>query len=386
MELITTTKALSAATRKLAGSEFVTVDTEFIRETTYWPELCLIQMAVPGYEVMVDALARGIDLEPFFDLMADENVTKVFHAGRQDIEIVFHRGNLIPHPVFDTQIAAMVCGFGESVSYEQLVSEITGKKIDKTSRFTDWRQRPLSEKQLAYALADVTHLIEVYKHLKDELERENRSHWLQGEMEVLTARSTYDIRPEDVWLRLKSRLRKPSEFAVMRAVAAWREHEAKRRNLPRRRVLKDEAINEIAQQAPATPAALAKLRTTPRGWEKSAAAAEVLKAVKGALALPPDQMPKAPKRRSAPNGAGAAAELLKVLLRMSSEKSGVAAKVLATSDDIEEIAANGEDAKVAALNGWRREVFGDAAIRLVRGEIALRYDDGKVEIVDGLSG
>lgn len=386
MHLISTTDALAEATAGLAKSDFVTVDTEFIRETTFWPELCLIQMAAPGVEVMVDALAPDIDLAPFFELMADETVIKVFHAARQDIEIVFHRGGLIPHPVFDTQIAAMVCGFGDSVSYDQLVQRITGKTIDKTSRFTDWRRRPLSDKQLAYALADVTHLIDVYEHLSAELKRENRAHWLEGEMEVLTARETYDLHPNDAWHRLKKRLKKPSELAVMRSVAAWREREARARNVPRGRVLKDDAIYEVAQQQPRDQASLARLRAIPKGWERSGNAGGLLDAVNEALALPADQMPRAPKMKRPPNGAAAAAELLKVLLRMTSEEFGVAAKVLASSDDIDKLAAEGDKAQIPALNGWRREVFGDPALKLVRGEIALRYDKGKVAVVEERSG
>jgi ribonuclease D len=382
MKLITTTKELEAAARDMARADFVAVDTEFIRETTYWPELCLIQMATPDQELMVDALAGDLDLQPFFELMGDERITKVFHAARQDIEIIFHRGNLIPHPVFDTQVAAMVCGFGESVSYEQLVQRITGERIDKSSRFTDWRRRPLSDRQLAYALADVTHLRDVYRHLKDELDRENRVHWLADEMDVLTARETYDIDPDEVWTRLKNRLRKPSELAVMRAVAAWREREARKRNVPRRRVLKDEAIQEIAQQQPTDVAGLAELRTTPKGWERSGAAAELIQAINEALALPRERMPKVERQNGGGNGTGAAAELLRVLLRLIAEQYGVATKVLASSSDIDEIAARGEQAKVAALGGWRREVFGEPALKLVRGEIALAYDQGKVRIVE----
>ena len=385
MNLIETTAALKTATEELAKSDFVTVDTEFIRETTFWPELCLIQMAAPGIEVMVDALADDIDLAPFFSLMADESVLKVFHAARQDIEIVFHRGGLIPHPVFDTQVAAMVCGFGDSVSYDQLVQRITGNTIDKSSRFTDWRRRPLSDKQLTYALADVTHLIDVYRHLAAELERENRAHWLEGEMEILTARETYDMHPDDAWNRLKKRLRKPVELAVMRSVAAWREREARSRNVPRGRILKDDAIYEIAQQQPKDQAALGRLRSIPRGWERSGNASGVIDAINDALSLPRDQMPIVPKLKRPPNGAAAAAELLKVLLRMVSEESGVAAKVLATSDDIDKLAADGENAQIAALSGWRREVFGDPALQLVRGEIALRYDNGKVTLVPAAS-
>ncbi|MBN9074078.1 MAG: ribonuclease D, partial [Rhizobiales bacterium] len=257
MHVITGQQELEETIARFEASPFVTVDTEFIRETTFWPELCLIQIAAPdGLSALVDPLAPGIDLAPFFRLMANEAVTKVFHAARQDIEIVVHLGNLVPHPIFDTQIAAMVCGFGDSVSYDQLVQKLTGEHIDKTSRFTDWRYRPLSDKQLTYALADVTHLVKVYETLKAELEREGRSHWLNEEMKVLADRETYDPHPENAWKRLKMRLRKPVELAIVQSVATWREREARERNVPRGRVLKDDAIYEIAQQQPRYQAAL----------------------------------------------------------------------------------------------------------------------------------
>ncbi|MCX8567883.1 MULTISPECIES: ribonuclease D [Hyphomicrobiales] len=382
MHVITTQEELETAVAALEKSNFVTVDTEFIRETTFWPELCLIQMAAPGVSALVDPLAPGLDLAPFFRLMGNEAVTKVFHAARQDIEIIFHLGNLIPHPVFDTQVAAMVCGFGDSVSYEQIVQKVTGGRIDKSSRFTDWRHRPLSEKQLDYALADVTHLIGVYEHLKTELERENRAHWLNEEMEVLTSRDTYDPHPEDAWKRLKMRLRKPQELAIVQAVAAWREREARDRNVPRGRVLKDDAIYEIAQQAPRDATALSRLRTTPKGWERSSPAASLLAVVNAALDIPRDQMPRLPKTFQPPEGSSAAAELLKVLLRLVSEKEGVATKVLASGDDIDRIAAEGEAADVPALQGWRRAVFGESALRLVRGEIAIKFDKRRIAIFD----
>ena len=382
MHVITSQSELDAAIEKFAQAEFVTVDTEFIRETTFWPELCLIQMAAPGVTALIDPLAPGIDLAPFFALMANEAVTKVFHAARQDIEIIFHLGGLIPHPVFDTQVAAMVCGFGDSVSYDQLVQKTTGAHIDKSSRFTDWRHRPLSDKQLVYALADVTHLIDVYLKLKTELEREDRAHWLNEEMEVLTARDTYDPHPEDAWKRLKMRLRKPLELAVVQAVAAWREREARERNVPRGRIIKDDAIFEIAQQQPKDSAALARLRTTPKGWERSSTAASLLGVVNAALSIPKEGLPKVPKVQQQPEGTSAAAELLKVLLRMVAEKEGVAAKMLASGDDIDRIAADGEKADVQALHGWRREVFGEQALRLVRGEIALKFDRRRIAVFE----
>ncbi|WP_311028066.1 ribonuclease D [Mesorhizobium koreense] len=382
MHLISTTEELEAAVAELSKSDFVTVDTEFIRETTFWPILCLIQMAAPGVTALVDPMAPGMDLKSFFELMANEKVTKVFHAARQDVEIVFHLGGLIPHPIFDTQVAAMVCGFGDSVSYDQIVQKITGTRLDKSSRFTDWRRRPLSEKQLDYALADVTYLIEVYRHLRDELDRENRRHWLKEEMDVLTSRQTYDPHPEDAWKRLKMRLRKPQELAVVQHVAAWREREARERDVPRQRVIKDDAVYEIAQQQPRDQAALARLRMTPKGWERSATAVSLLEAVNAALAIPREQLPKAPKPSQSPEGSGAAAELLKVLLKLVAEKEGVAPKVLASSDDLDRIAADGDKADVPAFHGWRRAVFGEQALKLVHGELALRFDNRKIVVFE----
>ncbi|SDA67913.1 MULTISPECIES: ribonuclease D [Mesorhizobium] len=382
MHVITTQKELETVLAAFEKSDFVTVDTEFIRETTFWPILCLIQMAAPGVTALIDPLSPDIDLAPFFKLMANEAVVKVFHAARQDIEIIVHLGDLVPHPVFDTQVAAMVCGFGDSVSYDQLVQRITGARLDKSSRFTDWRHRPLSDKQLDYALADVTHLIEVYQHLSAELAREDRAHWLNEEMDVLTSRETYDPHPEDAWKRLKMRLRKPQELAIVQTVAAWREREARERDVPRGRVLKDDAIYEVAQQAPRDAAALGKLRTTPKGWERSSTATALLGAVNTALALPKEQMPKLPKNFQPPEGSSAAAELLKVLLRIVAEKEGVASKVLASSDDIDRIAAEGEAADVPALQGWRRAVFGEAALKLVRGEIGIKFDNRKIAVFD----
>jgi ribonuclease D len=381
MELITTTEQLEAAISDLSKADFVTVDTEFIRETTFWPELCLIQMASLEHTALVDALAPEIDLAPFFALMKNEKITKVFHAARQDIEIVFHRGGLIPHPVFDTQVAAMVCGFGDSISYDQLVHKVTGAHIDKSSRFTDWRRRPLSQKQLEYALADVTYLRDVYLFLKAKLAEENRAHWVNEEMDVLTARETYDLHPDEAWKRLKMRLRKPPELAVMQAVAAWREREARDRNVPRGRVIKDDTIYEIAQQQPRDAEALGRLRSIPRGWERSAQAQGLIVVVNTALDLPKEQMPRLPKHVPSPEGVGAAADLLKVLLKLVTEEHRVAAKVVATSDDIEKIASEGENAKVAALHGWRRELFGEAALKLIRGEICLKFDQRRIRAI-----
>lgn len=380
--MIETTAALADACRELAKSEFVTIDTEFLRETTFWPQLCLVQMASPTLEVLVDPMAKGIDLTPLFELMADANVVKVFHAARQDIEIIYHLGGLIPHPIFDTQVAAMVCGFGDSISYDQLVQKTKNVQIDKSSRFTDWSRRPLSEKQLDYALADVTHLRDVYLALKAQLEREGRSSWLKEEMDILEARETYDMHPDDAWLRLKSRLRKPSELAILKFVAAWREREARSRNVPRSRVLKDDAIFEIAQQQPKDAEALSRLRTIPKGWERSTSGTAIIETVNAALALPKADMPQAPRHSHSPEGSGAAVELLKVLLKLTADKHGVAAKVIANSDDLDKIASEGEKAEVQTLSGWRRELFGEPALKLIRGEVALRFAGKKVEVVE----
>ncbi|MBM7326894.1 ribonuclease D [Agrobacterium sp. S2] len=380
--MIETTAALAEACTELAKSEFITIDTEFLRETTFWPELCLVQMASPTLEVLVDPLAKGLDLTPLFELMANPGVVKVFHAARQDIEIIYHLGGLIPHPIFDTQVAAMVCGFGDSISYDQLVQKIKNVQIDKSSRFTDWSRRPLTEKQLDYALADVTHLRDVYLSLKAQLEREGRSLWLTEEMDILESRDTYDMHPDDAWLRLKSRLRKPTELAILKFVAAWREREARSRNVPRSRVLKDDAIFEIAQQQPKDAEALSRLRTIPKGWERSASGNAIVETVNAALALPKEEMPKAPRHSHAPEGSGAAVELLKVLLKLTADKHGVAAKVIANSDDLDKIAAEGEKATVAALTGWRRELFGNVALKLINGEVALRFAGKRVEAVE----
>ncbi|WP_106753224.1 ribonuclease D [Pannonibacter carbonis] len=381
MNVITTTQALAAACTRLSAHEYVTVDTEFLRETTFWPKLCVIQLAGPDDAYIVDALADGLDLAPFFDLMRDARVTKVFHAARQDIEIVYHLGGLIPHPLFDTQVAAMVCGFGDSVSYDQLVQRITGAHIDKSSRFTDWARRPLTQKQLEYALADVTYLRDVYQFLKANLAEQNRSHWVEDEMQVLTSEGTYYTEPEHSWQRLKMRVRKPIELAVLMEVAAWREREAQARDVPRSRVLKDDAIYEIAAQQPANVEALGRLRTIPRGFERSKPAEDILKAVNAALALPKDKLPRLPKGKQAPDGSAAAVDLLKVLLKLVSEQQGVAAKVIATVEDLERIAAD-DHADVQALSGWRREMFGELALKLKRGKIALAFDGRQVIALD----
>ncbi|HEX2018344.1 MAG TPA: ribonuclease D [Aurantimonas sp.] len=381
MQTITTTAALAEACATFANAEFVTVDTEFIRETTFWPELCLVQIASNDLAVLVDPLADGIDLAPFFALMRDERVVKVFHAARQDIEIIYKLGGLVPAPLFDTQVAAMVCGFGDSIAYDQLVARTTDGRIDKTSRFTDWRNRPLSDEQLAYALADVTYLRDVYRTLKAQLEAEERSGWLAEEMATLADPVTYDLHPDDAWRRLKLRVRKPIELQVLKEVAAWREREAREIDKPRGRIIKDDAIYEIAQQQPRDEQALARLRTIPRGFERSSAGREILAAVARALAVPKSELPAIPRPPQLPEGTAAAVEFLKVLLKIVVEEKGVAAKMIASGDDLEKLAWKGDAAEIPAMEGWRREIFGERALELLKGETGLVYRNRRVEVV-----
>jgi ribonuclease D len=380
MEPITTTDPLAQACARLATHPYVTIDTEFLRESTYYPILCVMQMASPDEALVVDALAPDIDLAPFFALMADERVLKVFHAGRQDIEIIWHRAGLIPHPVFDTQIAAMVLGHGDSISYEQLVQRITGDHLDKSHRFTDWSRRPLSKAQIAYAISDVTHLRDIYLALSADLAKRERTEWVNEEMEVLISPETYRAEPESAWQRVRTRARKPKELAVLMEVAAWREREAQGRDVPRGRVLKDDALGDIAVQAPTSMEKLAALRSLPRGFERSKWGEAILEAVERGLARDLKSLPRVERSRNAVNGA-ATVELLKVLLRMTAERHAVAAKVIATVEDLERIAAD-DAADVAALKGWRRELFGEKALALKHGRLALAVENGRVVPVE----
>jgi ribonuclease D len=380
MDLITTTAELTSVCARLAKHPVITVDTEFLRETTYYPLLCVVQMASPDEAVVVDALADGIDLKPFFDLMSNEAILKVFHAARQDIEIIWHQASIIPHPIFDTQVAAMVLGYGDSIAYDALVERVTGHRPDKTHRFTDWSRRPLTNDQLEYAVADVTHLRDVFAALDADLKKRRRSDWVSEEMEVLTSPKTYDFHPERAWERLKSRVRKPKDLAVLMEVAAWREQEAQSRDVPRSRVLKDDAVGDIATHAPTSLERLATLRSLPKGFEKSKWGADIVAAVQRGLARDPHTLPKIEKPRNNSNGA-AIVELLKVLLRMTSERHAVASKVIATVDDLEQIAAD-DKADVGALHGWRRELFGEAALALKHGQLALAIEKGRVVRVE----
>jgi ribonuclease D len=377
MRVISTTPELGDVCRRLAEHGFVAVDTEFIREQTFWPRLCVIQMAAPGIEAVIDPMAPGIDLAPFFQLMADERVVKVFHAARQDLEIVWTLAKLIPHPIFDTQVAAMVCGFGESVSYVSLVKQITGINLDKTSRFTDWARRPLSEKQLAYAVADVTHLRDIYTSLKGELEASGRLSWLDEEMAELTSPETYETRPEDAWRRLKLRVRSRKGLAVLIELAAWRERMAQAQDVPRSRVLRDEALYDIANAAPTETAQLSHLRTLSEGFSRSARAREIVDAVNRGLKREPKTLPVLRESTGLPADKQATVELLRVLLKACAARSKVAPRLIADAEHLERLAAEDEP-DIPALKGWRYELFGAEAQRLKRGELALSIERGEV--------
>ena len=377
MRVITTTSDLSHLCRRFSEHSFVAVDTEFIREQTFWPKLCVIQLAGPGEEAIVDPLAPGIDLAPFYALMASERVVKVFHAARQDLEIVWTQAHLIPHPIFDTQVAAMVCGFGESVSYVSLVKQTLSLNLDKTSRFTDWAHRPLSDKQLSYALADVTHLRDIYGHLKAELEATGRVRWLDEEMAELTNPETYETRPEDAWKRLKLRVRSRKGLAVLMELAAWRERLAQSLDVPRNRVLRDEALYDIASHAPTEAAQLSQLRSLSEGFARSGRAKEIVEAVRRGLKRDPKSLPSIREGSGLPAEKTATVELLRVLLKACAARSRVAPRLIADADHLERLAVEDEP-DIPALKGWRYQLFGAEAQRLKRGEVALKVESGEV--------
>jgi len=381
MTPITTTAELAAFCDKLKGQPFVAVDTEFMRETTYWPKLCLIQAAAASAEACIDPLAEGIDLEPFLEILRDETILKVFHAARQDVEI-FNNLQAMPRPLFDTQVAGMAAGFGEQIAYDALVRQMLKVEIDKSSRFTDWARRPLTDAQLSYALADVTHLAELFPLLRGRLEKEGRLVWVTDEMTNLTDPANYDVDPENAWRRLKPRRHTAKYLAIFRAVAAWRERTAQLRDQPRGRILKDEAIDEIATQAPADSDALDRLRSVPKGFSGSRFGPDLLAAIREALKDPEAYAPVIEKAKTqAFPAAGAVVELLKVLLKARAEDAGVASKLIATVSDLELI-ANDDNAKTPALTGWRREAFGEDALKLKRGELALVLDGARVRVVE----
>ncbi len=380
MPLIQTTERLAETCARLARHPFVTVDTEFMRETTYWPILCVIQVASEEEAVAIDAMAEGIDLSPFFELMADRNVVKVFHAARQDLEIIWNLAKLIPTPLFDTQVAATVCGFGDQASYSDLVKALAKVTIDKSSRFTDWARRPLSQAQIDYAIADVTHLRTIYGALRRRLEKSGRLSWLDDEMATLSTPATYVNEPADAWKKFQSRVRKPRDLAALMELAAWRENEAQSRDVPRSRVLKDDMLVEIALAAPTTQEALGHLRAFPKGMERSKTGADILAAMERALNRDPKTLPKIERERRN-GGGGATVELMKVLLRQVAEGHGVAARMIATSDDLEAI-CHSDKADVPALKGWRRQLFGRRALELKHGRLALTIEKGKIAALE----
>ncbi|GBF27276.1 ribonuclease D [bacterium MnTg02] len=377
MHLITETSELAAACARLAQQPFITVDTEFMRESTFWPILCLIQIASDTDEIIIDPLAADLDLAPFFELMAAQDVLKVFHAGRQDIEIVYNMSRVIPYPIFDTQIAAMVCGFGDSVGYVMLVKKLLREDVDKSSRFTDWSRRPLSKRQLNYALGDVTYLIDIYRQLDQQVTEANRSSWLSEELSVLVDPRTYDLHPEDAWKRLKMRVKNPRSLAIMMEVAAWRERTAQSQNVPRNRIIKDDAIYDIANQSPGSVAELSKLRTISEGLARSSRGKDILAAVQRGLGTDADSLPAISKSRALPPDAAAVIDLLRVLLKSAAAHHGVAPKLIASMADLEKIAVD-DEADVAALKGWRHDLFGSDAIALKHGKLALMAQNGRI--------
>jgi ribonuclease D len=381
MSPITTTAELAAFCARLAGQPFVAIDTEFMRETTYWPRLCLVQAAAPTAEAVIDPLAPEMDLGPLLAVLADPTIVKVFHAARQDVEI-FHNLGVIPRPLFDTQVAAMAAGFGEQIAYDALVRQMLRLDLDKSSRFTDWARRPLSEAQLEYALADVTHLARLYPMLRSRLEESGRLEWVGEEMRALTDPALYDVTPQNAWKRLRPKRQTGRYLAVFRAVAAWRERTAQTRDQPRGRILKDEAIDELASQVPTDLEALGRLRGVPKGFGGSRFGPELVEAIVEALEAPEASAPAAERARPAPNAAaGAVVELLKVLLKARAEETAVASKLIATVADLEKIAAD-DNADTPALEGWRRQAFGEDALRLKRGELALVLDGARVRVVE----
>jgi ribonuclease D len=380
MTPITSNAQLKAFCATLAQEPFIAVDTEFMRETTYWPRLCLIQAAGAEAAAVIDPMADGLDLEPFLALLRDENIVKVFHAARQDVEI-FNNLGAIPKPLFDSQVAAMAAGFGEQIAYDALVRQILRIEIDKSSRFTDWARRPLSDAQLAYALADVTHLAKIYPKLKDKLERAGRLGWVAEEMAALSDPALYDVDPDNAWRRLKPRKFNARYLAVFRAAAAWRERTAQARDQPRGRIIKDEAMDEIATQLPQDADGLNRLRALPKGFGGSKFAADLLEALRVAMQDPEAYAPIIERAPPPAQNQGAVVELLKVLLKARAEDAGVAAKLIATVSDLEKIAAT-DEAATPALQGWRREVFGEDALRLKRGELALVLDGARVKVAE----
>ena len=376
MSLITDNESLAAFCRRMHGERFVTIDTEFMRDRTYYPKLCLVQVAGDAEAVAIDPLAPGLDLAPLLALLADPGVLKVMHAARQDLEI-FHNLGRLPAPFFDTQIAAMVCGFGEEVAYDTLVSKLAGTHLDKSSRFTDWGRRPLSEAQIRYALGDVTHLRVIYLKLAERIGKAGRMSWVEEELQELLDPALYAQPPDDAWRRLKMRTRDARFIAIVQALAAWREREAQRRDLPRARILRDDLLMEVAANRPQS---IEELRALDRVNLDRESVAGVVAAVRGAMALPKGALPAVPEQLVLPRGIGPTVDLLRVLLKYRSEESGVAQRLLANTADLEAIAVD-DAAEVPAMHGWRREIFGEDALALKAGRIALAIRDRKPLVI-----
>jgi ribonuclease D len=381
MTLITESADLAAFCAKVSTSSYVTVDTEFMRDRTYYPQLCLVQVAGPDDAAAIDALAPGIDLAPLLALMDNPAILKVFHAARQDLEIFYNLTGRVPTPLFDTQVAAMVCGFGDQVSYETLAAQLSRARIDKSVRFTDWAQRPLSERQVTYALSDVTHLRPAYEALARKLAANGRAGWLQEEMATLLDPATYRLDPEEVWRRMRPRGAKPKFLAVMKEVTAWREREAQRRDTPRNRVVRDETILDLCAHAPTTLDELARMRGLSKNFADGRLGQELLDAVKRGLAMPQAEIPTLPDGPDLPSGLGPIVELLKVLLKMKCEEHGVAQKLVTTTAELERIAASDDDTGIPALQGWRREVFGSAALDLKASKLAFTLKGKKIVLL-----
>ncbi len=382
MPLISDNSALQTFCDRLTGVDYVTVDTEFLREKTYWPQLCLVQIASDDDAAVIDALAPGIDLQPVFDILSDPKILKVFHAARQDMEIFYHMMGYLPAPIFDTQIAAMVCGFGDSVGYEQLVAKLVKAQVDKSSRFTDWSLRPLSDKQIDYALSDVTHLRVAYKKLAKSLETNGRTTWTEQEMAILNRPETYDGNPDNAFRRIKARAKTTRFLAILRELSAWREREAQRRDVPRNRVLRDEALVEIAHHTPSSVNDLSRTRGLGAKTAEGRYGQELLEAVSRGNAVPKDQCPEIREKPDMPRGIGPITDMLKVLLKLKCASSDVAPKLITSSADIELIAAFGENADVAALKGWRREMFGEDALKIRSGEFGLAVRGNKLVLAE----
>ncbi len=381
LDLIDTTAELAALCRKLRQGEYVAVDTEFIRDRTFWPRLCLIQLGGSGEARAIDALAEDLDMTPLFDLLNDENVVKVFHAARQDLEIFYHLSGRVPHPIFDTQVAAMVCGFGDSVGYDKLAARLAGARIDKTSQFTDWARRPLKATQIGYAISDVHFLQPIYDSLKKQLGENGRSSWLDEEMAVLTTAETYKLHPEEAWRRIKIRSRNKEYLGIIKEVSAWREERAQTRDQPRNHILRDEAIQELAAEKPRDLGELQRLRAVPKGLAKNSVGKSLLDAVSRGRALSKDQLPKLRPPESLPKGLGPAVDLLKVLLKYRCEQHGVSQRLIASVADLERLAGNGNGDQMV-LRGWRREIFGNDAVALMEGRIAMALDGKRVRIIE----